>query len=607
MFFFLFGIYLSSKIRNLDHKNKLYRLTSIAVLAASSLAFWEYEISKVRDIDTMLKYGEIHALIITITIYLCILSVWNFMNSIQNKKFSKVDSIILLIYSIPTCAILYGLTFTDKSILEGVHFNNGLWTYQLKSELDWLTTSYFSFFTFSFIALNFSFWNYRNKKGSKKSRLRSQFILFFIFTVSVSMFFLFLYNGEIQQHGYYIISPAIIICCIGLGWTFSNYKLFELSPISAMDNIMDSVSNLITITDNDLNIKYMNRIAREEFGIGDRSISGLTVQELIKTTSLKDANQDIKQVTNLKKDEKIQTNFSIKSGDKKSFFSLTFSPIFDDQNNRVGNISIGTNITAIKKAEFNLKDYNTKLEQSNEELERFAYIASHDLKTPLRNVVSFLSLIERKVEKYDDKDLSEFIQIANNSASQMYHLIQDVLEYSQVNNYDKKNLKVVDLNEVISSISQILQPIIKEKNCCIFADQLPVVMGDRIRLSQLFQNLIENGCKYNNSESPTVFITHQKTNTHHIFHIKDNGIGIDEKYQSRIFEMFKRLHTYAEYEGTGIGLAICKKIVNSYEGDISIRSEAGIGSTFKISLKLEEVKLGSKTESLSIAEPTNLD
>ena len=527
------------------------------------------------------------------------------MNPSSHKKASLLEKFLLLIYSLSTFTILYGVSFTEKGLFKDISFENGLWVYQFRTELDWLMASHLSFATLSLVAINFSFWRYCKKDKIASAKGRSYLLMVLILTMSSSIFVFLIFNGEIQQSGYFLMSPPLMICCAGLGWTFTSYKLFELSPISAMDNIVDSVSNLIIISDNNSNVKYMNRIAREAMGIRGSDIPELTAQKLAKICNYDNTYQMIDRVNNLKIGEKFQTNFSIKSDNTESFYSMTFSPIFNPQNKRMGNVSIGTNITATKEAELKLQNKNKELEASNVELERFAYIASHDLKTPLRNVVSFLSLIERKIKKYDDKELVEFIQIANNSASQMYHLIQDVLEYSQINNYDKKKLEVVDLNEIVLKTSQILQPIIEGKKCSIFTDQLPIVMGDSIRLSQLFQNIVENGLKYNENSDPTVHISYQKNKEFHIFYIKDNGIGIKEDYQTRIFEMFKRLHTYNEYEGTGIGLAVCKKIVSSYQGDISLSSKEGSGSTFKISLKLEEIK--TRPEAHSDASTANLD
>ncbi len=227
-----------------------------------------------------------------------------------------------------------------------------------------------------------------------------------------------------------------------------------------------------------------------------------------------------------------------------------------------------------------LTTFNHKLEQSNNELERFAYIASHDLKSPLRNIISFLNLIQRKVRNQEDKDLKEYLRFATENAKQMNVLIQDVLEFSRVESSHDVPSENVDLNESMMMVVQNLQETMQSKNAIVYADALPVVHSNSVQMLQLFQNLVGNGIKYNKSYQPEVKISHKKMNGHHLFCIQDNGIGIDTQYHDQIFEMFKRLHTREEYNGTGIGLAICKKIVSGMGGEIWLDSEPNEGAKF---------------------------
>jgi signal transduction histidine kinase len=231
-----------------------------------------------------------------------------------------------------------------------------------------------------------------------------------------------------------------------------------------------------------------------------------------------------------------------------------------------------------------LKYFNNELERSNNELERFAYIASHDLKSPLRNVISFLSLIKRKLgKKAPDPDLEEYLRFASNNAHQMHNLIQDVLEFSRFDRKETKNTEV-DLNESLIMVMQNLQETMEKKNAVVFAQSLPTIEGNSVRLLQLFQNLVGNGIKYNENPKPRVIVGHRMDKTSHVFSVIDNGIGIDEEYHAQIFEMFKRLHTRDEYQGTGIGLALCKKIVDNMNGEIWLESEEGKGTTFYFSI-----------------------
>ena len=238
----------------------------------------------------------------------------------------------------------------------------------------------------------------------------------------------------------------------------------------------------------------------------------------------------------------------------------------------------------IQEQNNDLNNANHKLEESNNELERFAYIASHDLKTPLRNIISFLSLIERRLKKYSDETIHEYFQYAKSNAKQMHYLIQDVLEFSKIESGTETPKESVDLNESLVLVSQNLQESMVRKQAAIYAQPLPVIQGNSVHIIQLFQNLIGNGIKYNQSKNPTVSIDYHKKEAVHLFSIKDNGIGIESEYHNKVFEMFKRLHNNETYQGTGIGLSICKKIVDRMEGEIWVESEMGEGTTFHFTI-----------------------
>ncbi len=230
-----------------------------------------------------------------------------------------------------------------------------------------------------------------------------------------------------------------------------------------------------------------------------------------------------------------------------------------------------------------LKTFNVKLEQSNSELERFAYIASHDLKSPLRNVISFLNLIERKLKNPSDPSIKEYLRFATDNARHMYNLIQDVLEYSKIDQNDA-SLDEVDLNESLMLVLRNLKDQMQFKNAVVFAQALPTIEANSVHILQLFQNLISNGIKYNNSRTPKVILSHRMDSKNHVFSVIDNGIGISKSYHKQIFQMFNRLHTKEEYPGTGIGLALCKKIIDSLGGEIWLESAPGRGTTFFFSL-----------------------
>jgi len=202
---------------------------------------------------------------------------------------------------------------------------------------------------------------------------------------------------------------------------------------------------------------------------------------------------------------------------------------------------------------------NQSLIQLNEELEQFAHIASHDLKTPLRTISSHLDLIQWHIKRGQYEAISEDIRFAKQGTQQMYSLINDILEYQQLS-HPEEGLETVDLNLIFKKVVAQLDASIQEKKAEISASSLPILKGRAQDMMFLFQNLIENGIKFNQSTTPKVEITSSSNDTFVQLVFKDNGIGIEEMYHDKIFEFFQRLHNNSEYEGTGIGLGLCKKL-----------------------------------------------
>ena len=232
-----------------------------------------------------------------------------------------------------------------------------------------------------------------------------------------------------------------------------------------------------------------------------------------------------------------------------------------------------------------LEQKNKALSEVNEELEQFTYIASHDLKTPLRTINSHLDLINWHIKREDFNAVQEDIVFAKQGAKQMYTLINDILEYKQISNRDEA-IQNVDLNQLSEQVVTQLDAFIQEKNAEIIIHLLPTVPARQQDMLVLFQNIIENGIKYNTSEIPKVTISHTLVENTIQLKFEDNGIGIDLNYREKVFQFFKRLHSSSEYEGTGIGLGLCRKIVENYNGSITIESAKTGGSIFIVTLPL---------------------
>jgi PAS domain S-box-containing protein len=241
------------------------------------------------------------------------------------------------------------------------------------------------------------------------------------------------------------------------------------------------------------------------------------------------------------------------------------------------------NISVRRSAEAHLLQKVEELNRSNEELGQFAYIASHDLQEPLRMVASYTQLLSRRYKGKLDADADEFISFAVDGATRMQRLIQDLLAYSRIGTKGKDLLDTSSEVALKTALSN-LRGAIEESGALVSHDPLPNVMADETQLVQLFQNLVGNAIKYQNPGTPRIHIAALNGGKQYRFSVQDNGLGIDPQYFERIFGMFQRLHKREEFAGTGIGLAICKKIVERHGGQISVESQPGMGSTFRFAL-----------------------
>jgi PAS domain S-box-containing protein len=257
-------------------------------------------------------------------------------------------------------------------------------------------------------------------------------------------------------------------------------------------------------------------------------------------------------------------------------------------------------ITARKRSEAELLEKVRELNRSNEELQQFAYIASHDLQEPLRMVASYTALLAKRYKGKLDSDADEFISFAVDGASRMQLLIRDLLAYSRVG-LKGKGLVEASSEDPLQQAIRNLRGAIEGSGALVTHDALPFVKADEMQLTQLFQNLVGNAIKYRRAGVPRVHITAVPSDSNKwMFSVQDNGLGIEAQFFERIFGVFQRLHRREEFDGTGIGLAICKKIVERHGGAISVESALGVGSTFHFPLASCSAQLSVPAQSAPV-------
>lgn len=269
--------------------------------------------------------------------------------------------------------------------------------------------------------------------------------------------------------------------------------------------------------------------------------------------------------------------------------SITVSPIKEDSGIITGASTIARDITFKKKVEEELRNYAEELALSNEELYVFSYAASHDLQEPLKTIQLLIEILNKKYKSKFDAETSDYLKSSNDGVIRMHRLITDFLMYSRVGS-ERAVMEEVDCNASLKDAMANLEVAIKDSKAKIKNFKLPIIWGNSLQLTQVLQNLIANAIKYQGEDSPQIEISAEKKETMWQFAVKDNGIGIEQWFSERIFIVFQKLHDHKKYPGSGIGLALCKRVIEKHGGKIWFESEVGKGTTFLFTLPIYEKK-----------------
>ncbi|NQT84825.1 PAS domain S-box protein, partial [bacterium] len=355
-----------------------------------------------------------------------------------------------------------------------------------------------------------------------------------------------------------------------------------------MDSLMDNVPDSIYFKDAVSRFTRINRAQADRFGLSDPSEAvGKTDFNFFTEEHARPAFEDEQEIMKSGRPLVAKEERETWPDGRVTWVSTTKIPLGDEKGKIIGTFGVSRDVTDRRKAEEELKRTAEELARSNAELEQFAYVASHDLQEPLRMVTSYTQLLAKRYKGKLDRDAEDFISFAVDGAARMQVLINDLLEYSRVGNRAKP-FKEADCEAVFDRALANLQVAIEKSGAVVTHDPLPPVMGEELRLTQLLQNLIGNAIKFRGEEPPRVHVSARQKGNQWEFLVQDNGIGIEADHTRRIFGVFSRLHTREEYPGTGIGLAICKRIVERHGGQICVESKRGEGSTFHFTIPIQE-------------------
>ncbi|KKM53085.1 hypothetical protein LCGC14_1554350 [marine sediment metagenome] len=345
-----------------------------------------------------------------------------------------------------------------------------------------------------------------------------------------------------------------------------------------LSRAVEQSPGIAIITDPQGNIEYVNPKFTQVTGYAPEEVVGKTPRILKSGETEPEEYERLWETISSGREWRGELHNKKKNGEL-YWVSASISPIRDGEGTITHFVGVQEDFTERKRAEDTLKRYAAELERSNTELEQFAYVASHDLQEPLRMVANYLQLLKRRYKDKLGPDADEFIFYAVDGARRMKALISDLLVYSRVGTRGK-DYEPTDWVAVFDTATVNLQEAIQESGAKVSRGALPTVMADAPQLTQLFQNLVSNAIKFRSGEAPNIHVSAVRKGDEWVFSVRDNGIGVDPQYHDRIFVIFQRLHTRTEYPGTGVGLAICKRIVERHGGRIWLESELGKGSTF---------------------------
>ena len=376
-----------------------------------------------------------------------------------------------------------------------------------------------------------------------------------------------------------------VLAFVAFAWgTIARHRFQAITAARAAREILDTMAEALFVIDSDARIRVINDAARSMFGYTDADLLGRSIDALESLEGDHTISRALHELAQRGPVRDQERTFRHHDGGGIAV-AISISPV-NERDVQEGAVVIARDIRERKRAEEELRMTLARLEQSNRELEDFAYVASHDLQEPLRKIQAFGDLLKSRHGAQLDDQARDYIERMQSAAKRMQVLINDLLSFSRVTTKAQPFVRV-DLHEIAREVAHDLEVRMHEAGGTMVIGELPAIDADPLQMRQLLQNLASNALKFHRpGVPPHVEIHGVAANNHVEITVSDNGIGFEEKYAERIFTMFERLHGRGKYEGTGIGLAICRKIAQRHGGEIVARSKLGEGSTFIVRLPL---------------------
>ncbi|HEX3043699.1 MAG TPA: ATP-binding protein [Bacillota bacterium] len=575
---FCITLYLAAMVYYEDKKNLANQCFALACLSVAATALVEFMLTYMGSPEQALFWMRMKSVsFFTLPLLL------HYILAYTNSKWLQSKITYLIIYLPAVFMVVNHYCFVQ------VDSARSIWGFGYHNRYFYLELFRYFWLSVESIALIYLCFSY-SYKTTGKNKLQSRYMSYTILAALLLTIFIYAIAGVLKHPipEFVTVITSIPLYFI-LIYLMNRYKLFVLNPTTAAPNIISTMTDAFLLVDPDGHIVNLNLAAQELLGYGEAELIGQPLKKILQDTTGR--NELMPQAIRNNLGTSFETRFWTKQGSAIPV-SLSTSLLKDNQGEAAGVVIIARDITRMILTEETLVLQSIDLARSNHDLNEFTYIVSHDLQEPLRKLITFGDRLKVKYKELLSGEGRDYLDRMQSAASRMQTLINDLLTYSRITTQAQPFLKV-DLSQIMKEVLSDLKIRIEQTKSIIEFGKLPSIEADENQMRQLFQNLIGNALKFSTPGiSPRVQISSSLLSTagvdHYELTVADNGIGIERECLDKIFGVFQRAHGKDAYEGTGIGLAVCKKIVERHNGSIRVESEPGVGSKFIVRIPVTQ-------------------